>query len=107
MHLISFREILLQLDFVEGIQMLFAPLIFGMILAILYEKEHQLIPLIVIHGTYNSMSLLTIGTTKNIACGIYLSVVLCATLFHKNERRESNEEVYDRIDFNTDGDADI
>lgn len=107
MHLISFREILFQLDFVEGLQILFAPLIFGMILAILYEKEHQFIPLVIIHGTYNSISLLTIGTAKNIMCGIYLIGVLCATLFYKNERRKSNEEVYDRIDGSTDVDADI
>lgn len=107
MHLISFREILFHIDFVQGVQMLFAPLIFGMILAILYEKEHQLIPLIIIHGTYNSISLLTIGTTKNVACGIYLSTVLCATLFYNSGRRKNNEKDYNHINFNTNLDADI
>lgn len=91
-HYLALGINIFTMNFVDIFKMLLIPSLFGVLFAIIFEKKHRAVPLIVLHGSYNIITMISFGIVKNIVCVAAVVFIISAVIIIKEKEKKHVKE---------------
>lgn len=90
MHYVSWMPEIIAFDITETSMRLFSPLCIGIILATLYEIHKSIFLTVIVHGTYNVLTLISYGNIRIVICLCYIlfAIIYCIYFYRKEKINE-------------------